>query len=223
MTPRIHGLTVCVDYADHLAYSLPLWLPDLASLMVVTAYADHDTEAVCAYYGRQIPTPLTLYRTDAFTLHGATFNKGLAMEEARQHMPWEDWILFFDADIVPPTNWRLGLGDLQLGYLYGCWRYSPPSYVREPDDCVGYGYFQLFHSRDPKVQHTPLLETCWRHAGNYDSAFLLSFRSMVKALPIPLVHLGERGHWWGRERPRATAEMLARRAGLGIHPSERLP
>lgn len=232
MRPRIHGLTVCVDYAHLFQFSGQQWMRGLASLMVVTTPHDLKTHATLRLL-EQTPAArdcqLRVFCTDAFTRDGAAFNKGLAMEEARAVMPWEDWILFFDVDIIPDVNWADSLPELQMGYLYGAWRYQFDQYTsltnldRVDDDCVGYGYFQLFHSKDPKVQKKPLLDTHWRHAGNYDSNFLLSFRSMVQELPLNLYHIGpQHENWFGVGRKDEFTRMQAARNGLGIQDSEKI-
>lgn len=231
----IHGLTVCVDFADHLSLSLGRWKDGLAGLTVVTTWSDLATRDLCLRAGVQV------IRTDAFYRNGAAFNKGLAMEEARQEMPWSDWILFFDADIVPALDWRSRLtydldgvnpsiSLLHPGYLYGTRRYEAPAphWIDDPscnfvnDDRVGYGYFQLFHALHPFCRRTPLLDTHWRHAGNYDSNFLLSWKDQVREVQVPLWHLGERGNWYGRFNHREFVEMERKRSGMGIHPSEHL-
>lgn len=228
MTPPIHGLVVSVGYSGMLLQCGQVWLRGLASLMVVTSPEDAPTRSAVSLLN-QTPAgrgKINLYLTDAFTRDGAAFNKGLAMEEARSVMPWEDWILFFDADIIPPLDWYERLGELQLGYLYGALRYTLDHGVITvvPDDRIGYGYFQLFHAKDPKVQRRPLLDICWRHAGNYDSNFLLSFGSLVKQVPFPVFHKGlQHQNWFGIGKEEAFAQMQATRNGLGIHESERLP
>lgn len=223
MRPRIHGLTVCVGYADYLKHCLPNWLSSLSSLTIATTQDDWETRDLGdAYYDSGYSCPQTVVTTGAFTKDGAVFNKGLVMETARYHMQWEDWILFFDADILPPANWADSLPELEMGYLYGAWRYNPDG-SRVDDDRPGYGYFQLFHAKDPKVQHTPLLSTHYKHAGNYDSDFLLSFRGLTKTLDLYLVHIGPKGQWFGVGKEAEMAEMLRNRRGRGIHPSERLP
>lgn len=230
MIPRIHGLTACVGFGSSLYLALPRWLPQLASLTVVSTGWDATTRLVCQQYAAFQPTPIRLHCTDAFTLHGASFNKGLAMEEARAHMPWQDWILFFDADVVPPPDWSDCLSDLHPGFLYGCRRYDAPN-LRSigcpnlplvPDDRVGYGYFQLFHSRHPLVQRRPLLDTCWKHAGNYDSNFLLSFQHLVRELPLRLWHLGDTGQWFGVGKKDEMEQLMRMRAGRGIQDSEKI-
>lgn len=233
---RIHGLTVCVDYAEYLTLTGPLWMTGLSSLTVVTTHTDtetHRTMSLLDHYPHR--PPLMLCDTDAFTRDGAAFNKGLAMEEARSRMPWEDWILFFDVDVAPPRQWQTYLTHflepLQMGYLYGAQRLHTPTLQDlwdvnlspVPDDRLGYGYFQLFHAKDPKVQQTPLLDVHWRHAGNYDSNFLLSFRSMVRDIGFPVWHIGpQHENWFGKGERAQFLQMMLTRGRAGIHESEKL-
>lgn len=213
---RIHGLTVCVQYAEWLAQGLACWMSGLSSLTVVTAHGDAETLAVAHYGGARV------FVTDAFYRDGASFNKGRAMEEAREQMPWEDWILFFDADVVPPDGWADRLARLQPGRLYGCRRFEADAGDIDdigqpsiPGDGVGVGYFQLFHSGDPCVQQTPLLETHWKHAGNYDNAFMNRWRKKgihIGQVPFRVAHIGERENWFGRGKQDAFNDMLIARA-----------
>lgn len=231
--PRIHGLTVSVDYAEYLMVTGPLWLKGLTSMTVVTAPTDKRTVQVMRLLNAMPDRPsLSLFITDAFTRDGASFNKGLAMEEARGLMAWEDWILFFDVDVAPPKDWLyLFTEPLQMGYLYGSTRLETPAIEcigdllmpKVDDDRLGYGYFQLFHSQDPKVTNRPLLDTHWRHAGNYDSNFMLGFRSMVKDVGFPVWHIGpQHENWFGKGKREDFLRMQRTRNGLGIHESEKL-
>lgn len=212
----INGLTTCVDYAEFLVIGLKRWMFGLESLTVVTTHSDVRTLAAARAFGAKV------FVTDAFTRDGAAFNKGRAMEEARQEMPWSDWILFFDADVVPPSNWNERLSGIQSGSLYGCHRFeAQPDDVDDwagtpniTGDAPGVGYFQLFHSGDPVVQDTPLLETHWAHAGNYDNAFMDLWRKkgkQIKSLPFRLAHVGERENWFGRGNSAAFNAMKQER------------
>lgn len=245
--PRIHGLTVCVGYAEYLTCAAPNWLRGLESLTVVTDPHDAQTRQTLRLIGRN-PSfrPINLFVTDAFTRNGAAFNKGLAMNEALSVVPWEDWILFFDIDVVPSHDWLFRFGEvLQLGYLYGAKRLQTPSLeqIGDPalplvsDDRIGYGYFQLFHSKSPSIYvdganggsqgvrtlRSPLLDTHWRHAGNYDSNFLLSFGLLVRDVGFPVWHIGpQHENWFGKGRKHEFQQMMLTRRGLGIHESEKL-
>lgn len=218
---KIHGLVCCVDYSEFLEVGIERWLDGLSSLVVVTDLKDGQTPDLVRRHSRQ-NSKLTLFRTDAFTREGAVFNKGAALELGRQYMPREDWTLFLDADVVPPCDWRQEVerASPQSGNLYGCQRYQcdDPKRVDTPDlplirgDGIGVGFFQLFHSTDPVVQRSPLLNTRYLHAGAYDSDFLHLWPNDRRInLPIRLAHLGERDNWWGKGNKTAFAEMIAER------------
>jgi len=215
----IHGLTVCVNYSDHLAVGIERLRPGLASWTIVTDLQDEATTRL-AYWKH-----CRVHRTNIFYERGAAFNKGAAMEEARQQMPWEDWILFLDADVVPEEGWteKLLAAEPVPGNLYGTWRYQCTNVKtlahqsnRLPHDVPGVGYWQLFHSSDSRVQERPLIETHWLHAGNYDNGFMHRWpRQLRKLLPIKLIHLGDRDNWFGRGRHEEFAAMQAERKRRG--------
>jgi hypothetical protein len=194
---KIHGMTVCVDYADMLEKSIGAWMSGLESLMIVTSTRDYDTPTLAMVKGADF------VRTNSFYLDGAAFNKGRAQQEAWPSVPKDDWLLLFDADIVPPADWRLQLEALPLnpGYLYGCFRYDEHG-VRIKDDSHGYGYFQLFHASDDLAQVDPFFDTYWTHAGNGDSNIMLRWRNvgrLAPVLPLKLLHSGGPSHnWYGR-------------------------
>lgn len=188
---KIHGLVVCVHYADLFRRAINRW-KSLASLTVVTSLTDADTMELCARHGA-VP-----YSTDAFYLRGAHFNKGAAMQEARRFMPDSDWHLFFDADVIPPEDWIdiVAQCNPQAGHLYGARRRHEDG--RPIADGEIAGFFQLFHSSDPAGRQP--LDTHWTHGGNYDSRFMQRWPSTMKHfLPLTCVHLGETGrNWAGR-------------------------
>lgn len=222
---NIHGLTVCVNYADLLALSIERWAGSLASLTIVSDTRDSATKELAEQHGCR------LVQTDVFYSHGATFNKGAAMEFARQQMPWQDWILFFDADIVPEPDWLSIATRATPGCLWSACRFDAPTPADiDRDDLkpiktdgIGVGYFQLFHSADSKVQDSPLLETCWKHAGVYDCNFMHRWAGNErKLLPLRLVHVGERDNWWGRGNKSAFEAMQSERKRLGGWQHERI-
>src|SRR3990170_8198311 len=98
---KINALTVCVQYADYLSIGLPRWLSGLDSWTIVTDGRDEATPRFA-----QLDPRIKVVQTDLFYADGASFNKGRAIEWARKyHLPWRDWILFLDADIVPEADW----------------------------------------------------------------------------------------------------------------------
>lgn len=227
---KIHAMTVCVNYADLLAKSIDRWLEGCESLTVVTLPHDRDTHELC--WPRMDATKkLSVFSTTAFTRDGASFNKGRAMEQALGNVPWEDWILFFDADILPPADWldQLRRMNLKPGKLYGSWRWQDRLNGQRIRDREYPGYFQLIHSSDPRAQDRPLFDTSFLHAGNYDTVFQNRWGDggdgpHKERLPLRLVHLGSLGNWWGRG-PDAMAKlgrMYAERRRRGGWQHERI-
>jgi hypothetical protein len=219
---KIHGLTVCVDYAEFLRVGLPRWLSGLESLTVVTAPRDVATIELCA------EAAVKVFVTDLFYRDGASFNKGRALEAARLWMEERiggerSWRLLFDSDVVPPDDWlaRLDRSRPQPDRLHGCLRYDAPADALEDRgqakcafDVPGVGYFQLYHSADPVVQALPLLDCHWTHAGNYDNRFMDRWRKAgktVQCVPFRVAHVGERENWFGRGNRAAFDAMKAER------------
>lgn len=217
---KISGLTVCVDYADLLQNSLSRWCRGLDRLIIVTTPTDEATLDLCRRWG--IPS----HQTDAFYRDGAAFNKGLAISEAVEQCNWlEDWQLLFDADIVPPENWRqiVEVARPEPGFIYGAVR-QLESGERFSDRSEIPGYFQLFHASDKNSQRKPLLDTTWRHAGGMDSEFHQRWpHNRKRWLDMTLIHQGEPGmNWHGRGNYEATARMLMERIRCkGIGKDER--
>lgn len=218
----INGLVTCVNYADFLELGIKRWISGLHTLTIVTDTKDHATRDLARRYGCRVAA------TDLFYADGATFNKGRAMEWARKYvMQWSDWILLFDADIVPQTEWKEVLDNnyLVMGSLYGTTRYdcqSPKDIDKSkkpmPHDVPGVGFFQLFHSEDPIVKPLPVIPTEWVHAGNYDNELMDKWRKKripIQRVPVSLYHVGERDNWWGRGNKDAFRTMQLQRQQRG--------
>lgn len=222
---KIHALTVCVNYADWFEHSAERWMKGLASLTLVTSSRDEETPKLAERIGAR------LFVTDIFYKDGASFNKGRAMEQARRILPeWEDWFLFFDADIVPEADWykKLCAAAPEPGKLYGAWRHQcndlsridSLDWPKIPDALCDGGYFHLFHTSDARAnggdQQAPLLETCWSHAGVYDSVFKKRWpNELLAAVPIRLTHIGERENWTGRGDREGMKKLLQDRIRRG--------
>lgn len=215
----IHGITVSVGYAGQLAEALPRWVAGLESCIVATTPADTQTQDVARRAGA------IAHQTDVFTAHGAAFNKGAAIAEAAERIPFDHWLLLFDADVVPPADWLSQLLAMspQRGNLYGARRRQRgtgrPLGDREP--C---GFFLLFHGSDPNAQVRPLVDTHWMHAGNYDTTFAARWpadRQII--LPLDLEHIGEpHRNWWGIGNTEAMNRMRRERLRRGGWQHERI-
>ena len=206
---RIVGLVTSVDFSDYLAVSMPRWIDGLDGLMVVTSHEDYRTNALCQGYG------VRCLKTDDWHRDGAEFNKAAGLERGLQALKLEsadDWVLFLDADVVPPPGWRATLNrrQPQVGSVYGASRQDEQG--RRIADAELAGFFQLWHPLDPVVQDRPLLGS-WRSAAGYDSAFLARWPQDRRVdTGIVLTHLGEPGvHWCGRGRSERVRAMLAER------------
>jgi len=225
---KIDGLVACVDYALELKLSMYLWEKNLDSVTVVTMQHDIHTRHVARPQRR--PADIRTHITDAFHRNGAMFNKAAAMQEAIiEAHPWRDWVLLFDADIIPPVDLRerLEAADLEPGYLYGAKRHQahPNQWEGDPErfpilnDREIPGYFQLFHVTDPAVaDRAHVLPTQYYHAGNYDSEFQNrwghgSAMDRKRWLDFHVLHIGSPGkHWCGRDNAEAMKELHAARA-----------
>lgn len=203
---RIHALTVCVNYSDMLAKSLDRWRHGCDSLIVVTSHSDDQTAHLCA------ANEVSCFKTSVFYERAAFFNKGaaiaLAYEEAvipRFSGNSDDWVLFIDADIIPPADWRvhLEMAEPEIGNLYGAHRYHENG--RMIRDELFAGYFNFFNAQDANALIKPIVDTHWSHAGNYDTMFQNRWNPANKVMTrLPLTHVGECGmNWCGRDNQAA--------------------
>ena len=247
MTGPLHGVVACVDCADLLRWGLPAWARNLDSVTVVTAPHDAETLRLAAAAGPGV----RCHTTDAFYRQGASFNKGAALAEAlEESVPYEGWIIAFDADIVPPAHLR---SDLTVrdqcppfeDSLYGAVRYQCPRLPIsaadlddwQDDAAVGRlpvlpaapgdlpGWFHLWHTS--AVPRGRTYDRCWPHAGNYDTAFALRWPIERRIIlgRVRCLHLGEPRRWWhgrGPDAERRMADMLAERRRRGGWRHERI-
>ena len=215
---NIHALAVCVDYADLLRKGMENWKRGLDSLTVVTTPMDKETLKLCDAWG------LTAYTTEVFYERGAKFNKGAAISEAFGAVEWPDWCLLFDADIIPPADWRQQIESHspQIGNMYGARRELEEGWAVFDRELAG--FFQLFHSTDPNAQQRPLVDTHWGHAGCYDSYFTKRWAPEQRIiLPIDMIHQGLPGkNWCGRHNQGAMRDLMEERARRGSHLHERI-
>lgn len=218
---KIQGICVSVDYADLLQRSIDRWHIGLDRLIVVTSPKDIDTQRLCNHYNVQT------HITDIFYANGAAFNKFAALSEAVDRFSYRSsigWRLVFDADIVPPPDWRdqLEKAELKEGNLYGAYRHMLAENVeplevgdakRMPQSWV-LGFFMLFHTRDRHLPSNPLFDVAFPHAGCSDTLFARRWPYENQWLfDLGLIHLGEeRQNWMGRHRRDEMRELLQRRA-----------
>jgi len=202
------GITVCVEYDDLLAITLPLNARHLSEIVVVTAPHDQRTKELV----QTVPNA-RCFVTDAFYRQGAKFNKGAAMEEGLTFLGRTGWIIIHDADTLFPDV--MPLNDIQIGNLYTPHRRmltDPSQWTPDFDWTTCYrtnegefpGYFQLFHAADPVLVERPWYDVKWIHAGGCDSIFQDRWPIERKIRPnFEVLHLGEDGkNWFGRATKR---------------------
>jgi len=97
---KIEAITVCMNYGDFLAYSMPLNKQHFDKWIVVTLPDDRHTQEVCRYYGVQY---ITSYSAN---LHKGEFHKGLCVTEGIQVLDKTDWLVLIDADTILQPNFR---------------------------------------------------------------------------------------------------------------------
>lgn len=160
---RINGITTCVGelYAACLNVTLRVWKQTLDSIVVVTTPQCDATLTVCHDHGVEVVA------TEVFTKFGAKFNKGAALCVGYAKSDPQDWVLSFDADVMPPDDWRNSCQYLDVGYLYGVKRTDKARHAFNP-----YGYFQLWHVADERAWRWPIFDAHYAHAGCYDGNFM---------------------------------------------------
>jgi hypothetical protein len=118
---KIEAVTVCLNYSDYLAHTLPFNRNIFDRLVVVTSHEDKETANVCEYYH------VECIRTDVF---GKDNNKGRAINVGLNQLSRSDWLVHFDCDIIfpPRTRFLLEIAKLREDTLYSCHRQMCPSY-----------------------------------------------------------------------------------------------
>ncbi len=130
-TPNHHGhqmylecVTVCVNFTDVLAFTLPLNKAHFDNMVVVSDTADEQTKNLCSHYH------VRLVQTDEFYYSDQAFAKSRGINVALQSLSRRDWVLHLDADIVLPPRTREILTKIRLdpNFIYGIDRMMCPSY-----------------------------------------------------------------------------------------------
>lgn len=193
---NITGICVSVDYGKILQESIKSWASGLDRLMIVTSPKDYFTQGLC--FGSEVG----MYITESFWENGAKFNKGLAISRCFDYLKPAsgpgDWLLLFDADIIPPDDWRdrINKTELQKDWLYGVRRIQRGGrMIPDPNPC---GWFMFFNLGSPQAKVRPIVDEHWYHAGNYDSTLMERWTPTKRRwLPFTVEHAGdEAGRNW---------------------------
>lgn len=103
---HVAAVTVCVNFADFLADTLPVNRPHFDQYVVVTSPEDAATQRLAKRHD------CTLVITERFREDGA-FNKGRAINDGLDAADARQWVCHLDADIVLPLLFRLWLKNVR--------------------------------------------------------------------------------------------------------------
>ena len=209
------AIIVSVGYAQELAVTLSQNAKHFGDVLVVTDTNDQETAEVA----RSVPNA-DLFRTEVFHAdQERPFSKDHAINEALEYLGPCGWTLLLDADILLPD--KLQWPELSQRSLYGahrrmCRGLSPNDNwkcYRVQPDVVMAGYFQLFHSDDPRVQPWPNYPT-ERLTWYSDTVFQDRWPPNAKHwLSFDVLHIGDPPgqNWLGRsEEAREQLKQLRR-------------
>ena len=161
---RFEAVTVCVNYSDFLAETLPDNLRHFDHYVVVTSYEDTQTQDLCNHLGVEChatdvmdkDNPAVSFQRSAVSgklttdnRQLTTFSKGRAVDFGLAMLRKTDWIVHLDADIwLPPrTRWWLQNAALDEDCIYGIDRVN----------CVGYEAWRKFRDaplrQSSRMQH----------------------------------------------------------------------
>lgn len=214
----MRAITVCVDYSDYLAVTLPYNQHHLEDMLVVTSEKDQATLELCKQLN------VCTFVTDAFYRNNAHFNKWLALEEGLDYYGRHGLLCILDADIVFPAH--INMEYIEHNLYTPLRRMNPKITIPSEKTWQDFkysanttefsGYTQIFYALDKHLPSAPWHQTNWKHAGGADTFFQANWPDSNKIRPnYEVLHLGEPGaNWCGRSeqgRKQLEAYMKLRR------------
>jgi len=120
----LEAVTVCVEYSDFLAHTLPHNKGIFNSMVVITTPEDKETQKICKYHHVQYLTTRSFYE------NGESFNKARGINEGLDFLLKKDWVCHIDADIYLPPQTRRIIDNTHFDKkkLYGIDRLMCPDY-----------------------------------------------------------------------------------------------
>jgi hypothetical protein len=139
---RLEAVTVCVNYADFLAETLPCNLGHFDHLIVVTAEQDRATQQLCRRLGVECRA------TDLMHYGGDSFAKARAIDYGLAYLRRDDWVVHLDADIWLPPMTRQWIE----------WAQPDPECIYGIDrcNCTSWDAWRKFIDRPMRQQHQHL-------------------------------------------------------------------
>lgn len=195
------ALTICVNYSDFLAETLPQNRKFFKQFYVVTEEADTQTVEICKQY------ECTILFTTKTHEKGAKFNRAGLLHDAQKRVHRkhpDDWICILDSDIFLPDSFgALDANILPKSNIYGIPRHvykTKADYLTqqnvEPNNSDNdsiCGYFQLYWLKF--LYYEPWSKDC----SGSDMIFMRLFKRRIKFQDFHCVHFGLTGvNWEGR-------------------------
>lgn len=126
---KISAITVCVNYAHTLKWTLPLNMPHFDYWVVVTAPHDYATQTLCKIYGIKCVITERFYEPNEEYPEGTPFDKYKGINKGLEYLPKDDWVVHIDADIYLPYLAGQYLRKIPLNkqFIYGVDRWIVPT------------------------------------------------------------------------------------------------
>lgn len=204
------GITVCVNYLDYFALTLPYNRHHFDDYLIVTTPDD----PVIPFAKKQ---DCRVHTTKIFYEQGADFNKYAAIQEAIKDINKNQFFCFIDADIA----WPKEVSTFVAGCLYTPFRRMNREATIPPENTWTQlprhkyiaqfaGYTHVFHGLS---LDEPWYPVNWKHAGGADSEFQSKWPDYLKLRPDwECLHLGEiNKNWCGRGRHQRLQQYVNKR------------
>jgi hypothetical protein len=106
----LEAVTICVNFSDYLAETIPYNLPQIDMWTIVTTPDDVRTQRLCHGWG------IKCLKTDCFhrDVSPPRLNKSRGINYGLQNHSGAGWMLHLDADIVLPHQYRKMLENAEL-------------------------------------------------------------------------------------------------------------
>lgn len=144
---KLEAVTVCVNYSDFLAHTLPHNINFFDRYVVITSPEDKATQDLCNKWDVDYET------TTVFQHGGDTFNKARGINLGLSHLRQDGWLLHLDADVLLPHRFKsmLAKAELDESCIYGADRLNVKGYA---------AYQKLLADQAQRPQHE------WRYLVN---------------------------------------------------------
>ena len=178
---RLEAVTVCVEYSDFLAETLPHNLRHFDNYVIVTRHDDAATQLLCRKLGVECRA------TDVMHHEGDRFAKSRAIDYGLAYLRRDDWIVHVDADIWLPPMTRQWID----------WAAPDPDCIYGIDrcNCTSWDAWRAFIDR-PMQQHHQHAHGCLTLPPPFPMGARISLRQYGGYVPIGFFQM-----WSGAKHP----------------------